>query len=61
MTVAKLRHALTVAEFAELAKVSRWTIYRQIKAGRIHASRIGTCIRIDPAELDRVLADGAEV
>jgi excisionase family DNA binding protein len=41
-------HALTAAELAELLAVSRITIFKQAKAGRIPCFRIGTCVRFDP-------------
>lgn len=41
-------HALTAAELAELLAVSRITVFKQAKAGRIPCFRIGTCIRFDP-------------
>jgi excisionase family DNA binding protein len=41
-------HALTAVELAELLAVSRITIFKQAKAGRIPSFRIGTCVRFDP-------------
>ena len=46
---------LRVPEAAILAKVSPWLIRREIKAGNLHARRIGSCIRITRAEFDRWL------
>lgn len=40
--------ALTASELAELLAVSRITIFKQAKAGRIPSFRIGTCVRFDP-------------
>jgi excisionase family DNA binding protein len=46
-------HALTANELAEVLSVSRVTIFKQAKAGRIPSFRIGTCVRFDP----RTVAD----
>jgi excisionase family DNA binding protein len=41
-------HALTAVELAELLAVSRITVFKLAKAGRIPCFRIGTCVRFDP-------------
>jgi excisionase family DNA binding protein len=41
-------HALTADELARLLTVSRITVFKQAKAGRIPSFRIGTCVRFDP-------------
>ena len=41
-------HALTAGELAELLAVSRITVFKLAKAGRIPSFRIGTCVRFDP-------------
>jgi excisionase family DNA binding protein len=41
-------HALTADDLAKLLSVSRVTIFKQAKAGRIPSFRIGTCVRFDP-------------
>jgi excisionase family DNA binding protein len=40
--------ALTADELASMLTVSRITIFKQAKAGRIPSFRIGTCVRFDP-------------
>ena len=40
--------ALTADDLARLLSVSRITIFKQAKAGRIPSFRIGTCVRFDP-------------
>lgn len=45
---------LSVAEYAAHFDVSDDTVRRLIKSGKITAVRVGTQLRIDPAELDRV-------
>jgi excisionase family DNA binding protein len=51
---------LTVAEVADLMRVSTMTVYRLIKAGDLAAVRVGHNYRIRGAEIDRYLA-GREV
>jgi excisionase family DNA binding protein len=46
--IERVGHALTAAELAELLAVSRVTVFKQAKAGRIPCFRIGTCVRFDP-------------
>jgi excisionase family DNA binding protein len=40
--------ALTAADLAHILNVSRITIFKMAKAGRIPCFRIGTCVRFDP-------------
>jgi len=40
--------ALTAAELADMLNVSKITIFKHAKAGRIPCFRIGTCVRFDP-------------
>jgi len=40
--------ALTADELASMLTVSRITIFKQAKEGRIPSFRIGTCVRFDP-------------
>jgi excisionase family DNA binding protein len=46
--IEKTGHALTADELARVQSVSRITIFKQAKAGRIPSFRIGTCVRFDP-------------
>jgi excisionase family DNA binding protein len=41
-------HALTAAEVAAVLSVSKITIFKQAKAGRIPSFHVGTCVRFDP-------------
>lgn len=50
---------LTVAEVADVLRVSNMTVYRLIKAGELTALRVGKNYRIPQAELERFLATGA--
>jgi excisionase family DNA binding protein len=46
--IERIDRALTADELAEILTVSRITIFKQAKAGRIPSFRIGTCVRFDP-------------
>jgi excisionase family DNA binding protein len=61
MSVVKLDTAvvLTVKEAAAMAKVSEWTIRREIREGGLKARHIGTCVRVTRMEFDRWLAGDA--
>ena len=48
---------LTVAEVAELMRVSTMTVYRLIKSGQLAAIRVGKNYRIRESEVDRYLSD----
>ena len=48
---------LTVAEVAQLMRVSTMTVYRLIKAGDLGAVRVGRSYRIREDDVDRYLAD----
>jgi excisionase family DNA binding protein len=41
-------HALTADDLAKLLSVSRITIFKQAKTGRIPSFKVGTCVRFDP-------------
>lgn len=47
---------MTVAEVAELMRVSTMTVYRLIKAGDIAAVRVGKSYRLREDDVDRFLA-----
>jgi len=47
--------ALTAVDLADLLSVSRITIFKQAKAGRIPSFRIGTCVRFDPSAVAKWL------
>ena len=49
---------LTVAEVAEVLRVSNMTVYRLIKAGELPALRVGKNYRIREDELEAFLAAG---
>ena len=46
--IERIGRALTAGELASMLTVSRITIFKQAKAGRIPSFRIGTCVRFDP-------------
>jgi excisionase family DNA binding protein len=49
---------LTVAEVADVLRVSTMTVYRLIKSGEITAIRVGKSYRIAETELQGYLASG---
>lgn len=50
---------MTVAEVAEVLRVSRMTVYRLIKAGELAALRVGKNYRIRRQDLESYLASGS--
>jgi excisionase family DNA binding protein len=46
--IERMGRALTADELAEMLTVSRITIFKLAKTGRIPCFRIGTCVRFDP-------------
>jgi excisionase family DNA binding protein len=53
--IEQMRRALNAEEVAEILNVSKVTIFKQAKAGRIPSFRIGTCVRFDPKAVARWL------
>jgi excisionase family DNA binding protein len=53
--IEKFDHALTAVELAEILAVSRITVFKLARAGRIPCFRIGTCVRFDPQVVARWL------
>ena len=49
---------MTVAEVADLLRVSNMTVYRLIKGGQMGAIRVGKNYRIPQADLDAYLEEG---
>lgn len=48
---------LTVAEVAEVMRVSRMTVYRLVHAGEMPAVRVGKSFRVPENALSQYLAD----
>ena len=46
--IASIKRALKAEELAEILNVSKVTIFKRAKAGRIPSFRIGTAVRFDP-------------
>jgi excisionase family DNA binding protein len=46
--IERIGHALTAVELAELLAVSRVSLFKWAKRGRIPCFKIGTCVRFDP-------------
>lgn len=49
---------LTVAEVADLIRVSKMTVYRMVHAGEIPAVRVGRSFRVPQAAVEELLAHG---
>lgn len=49
---------LTVAEVAEMARVSRMTVYRMVHAGDLPAIRVGKSFRVPEAAVEEMLSEG---
>jgi excisionase family DNA binding protein len=58
-TRADTRSLLSPAQVAELANVSRKTIYREVERGVLPAKHAGRQLRIDPYDFRRWLEGGA--
>lgn len=52
--------ALTIPETAEYLGISRASVYRLVKAGKLRPKRFGRSLRIAKIELDRFLESDAE-
>jgi putative molybdopterin biosynthesis protein len=46
---------LTPADVAQVAKVSRETVYREVARGELNALHVGRQLRIDPSDLNQYL------
>jgi excisionase family DNA binding protein len=53
--IERMGRALTANELAEMLAVSKITIFKQAKAGRIPSFRVGTRVRFDPHSVARWL------
>jgi len=53
--IERIPHALKAAEVATLLAVSRITVFKLAKRGRIPCFRIGTCVRFDPKQIAQFL------
>jgi excisionase family DNA binding protein len=49
--VAQIEGAITADKLAKLLSVSKITIFKMAKAGRIPSFRVGTCVRFDPRKV----------
>lgn len=49
---------LTVAEVADLIRVSKMTVYRMVHAGEIPAVRVGRSFRVPQAAVEELLSYG---
>lgn len=51
---------LTVAEVAEIARVSKMTVYRMVHSGDLPAVRFGSSYRVPRSALEQLLGASAE-
>ncbi|MCI7304743.1 MULTISPECIES: helix-turn-helix domain-containing protein [Trueperella] len=51
---------VTVAEVADLARVSRMTVYRMIHSGELPAVRVGGSYRVPKSAVDALLSGGMD-
>ncbi|SDZ95604.1 transcriptional regulator, AlpA family [Bowdeniella nasicola] len=49
---------VTVAEVADLMRVSRMTVYRMVHAGELPAVRVGRSFRVPRSAVDDLIASG---
>lgn len=49
---------VTVAEVAELARVSRMTVYRMVHSGELPAVRVGGSYRVPVSAVEQLLSGG---
>lgn len=58
MTESRAPRFLTVAEVAQMARVSRMTVYRMVHAGELPAIRVGKSFRVPEAAVEEMLSEG---
>lgn len=51
---------LTVAEVADMARVSKMTVYRMVHAGDLPAIRVGRSFRVPQAAVEEMLSGPAD-
>jgi excisionase family DNA binding protein len=49
--VERIEGAITARKLAKMLGVSKITIFKMAKAGRIPSFRVGTCVRFDPRKV----------
>ncbi len=52
---------LTVAEVAEMARVSKMTVYRMVHSGELPAVRVGKSFRVPYDEVEKLLGDVIDI
>ncbi len=50
---------VTVAEVAEMTRVSKMTVYRMVHSGELPAVRVGNSYRVPKAAVDELLSNSA--
>lgn len=51
---------LTVAEVAEMARVSKMTVYRMVHSGELPAIRVGKSFRVPANEVEKLLGEAPD-
>jgi putative molybdopterin biosynthesis protein len=54
-SVADRTALLTINEVGRLLKVSRWTVYKLVRAGDLHAVKVGERLRFRVSDVERYL------
>lgn len=49
--IERIEGAMTADQLAKLVGISKVTIFKMAKAGRIPSFRVGTCVRFDPRKV----------
>ncbi|HLR57168.1 MAG TPA: helix-turn-helix domain-containing protein [Beutenbergiaceae bacterium] len=52
---------LTVAEVAEMARVSKMTVYRMVHSGELPAIRVGKSFRVPYEEVEKLFSEVIDV
>lgn len=56
--MSETKNIYTLQEVADTLRLTRQTIYNNVKSGRIKAAKFGKAYRVTKEELDRVLQNG---
>ena len=55
------KHWLKIAEAAEHVGVSRMTVYRWIRQGKLPSHKVGGIVRVKLEDVDKLLEEGREI
>jgi len=57
----QLHRLLNVHEVADVMRVSHYTVRAWIRSGRLKATKLGRLVRIEPSEVQRLIASGRSI